>query len=169
MGRAREAPGVRDFRDRPIEAVLELGKRSAWYDDALYEYAYFLETTGKISKPMLGDWKADGWTNGAPMQKDAAFWKAFVELPWGSQVQYKFVIDGTNWVLDPANPDQAGSPPNSLLKNVQCGWWSCGAPANGYDWHDAVLYFAFVDRFLDGDSTNTDSAMARAPLKSPTA
>ena len=41
------------------EAVLKLGRRFAWYDDALYEYAYSLETVGRISKPMLGDWKAD--------------------------------------------------------------------------------------------------------------
>src|SRR3954470_14970085 len=27
-------------------------------------------------------------------------------------------------------------------------------PVLGYDWRDAILYFVFVDRFLDGDTTN---------------
>ncbi|MBI5537668.1 MAG: hypothetical protein HY898_33400 [Deltaproteobacteria bacterium] len=120
-----------------------------------FQYAAASETSVEVR----GDWATDGWTKGVAMTKDGAWWKAFVELSWGTQVQYKYVIDGTNWVLDPANPDTTGNPPNSLLKNVKCGWWSCGKPPTGYDWRDAVMYFAFVDRFVDGDASNNGTAV----------
>jgi len=48
------------------------------------------------------------------------------ELPWGSQVEYKFVVDG-HWVRDPANfvtnPDGYGGV-NSVLR-VEGDWWTC--------------------------------------------
>jgi len=48
------------------------------------------------------------------------------ELPWGSQVEYKFVVDG-QWVRDPSNfvtsPDGYGGV-NSVLR-VEGDWWSC--------------------------------------------
>ncbi len=107
---------------------------------------------------LRGDFAPTGWTKGVPMTKQGSNWAASVALPYGTNVQYKFVIDGTNWVTDPSNPNtapdgQGGQ--NSLLKGVTCSDWSCVPPPTlGYDWRDAVLYFVFVDRFKNGDPSN---------------
>jgi glycosidase len=107
-----------------------------------------------------GSFAADGWTTGVRMVRDGDTWRATVPVTWGASVQYKFLVNNSVWVNDPANPktaDDGKGNTNSLVEAVTCNAWTCppDAPsAQSFDWRDAVLYFVFVDRFLDGDPTN---------------
>jgi len=111
----------------------------------------------------------DSWGAGVKMTLSGSSWSASVNLTNGKQVQYKFVLDGTTWVKDPANPktisDGFGGQ-NSLLDVVCPG--SCapkpdsgtqptadsGPQPTGFDWRDGIMYFVLVDRFANGDQTN---------------
>lgn len=85
------------------------------------------ETTAELR----GDFRDGGWVSGEPMGKDGGTWEAAVVVPWGADVQYKFFLDGSRWILDPVNPksvpDGKGNT-NSLLENVSCAKWTCAAP-----------------------------------------
>ncbi|MHB8420224.1 MAG: alpha-amylase family glycosyl hydrolase [Myxococcales bacterium] len=133
------------------------------------------------SVSLHGSFTQPPWSVAIPMAQAAAGgpWTATVPLPWGATVQYKFQVDGqSDWIPDPANPDQVPDGlggMNSQLSDVSCASWSCApAPASGgstggagsgsgggttaslgpFDWHDAILYFAFTDRFENGDPSN---------------
>ncbi|HNS98199.1 MAG TPA: alpha-amylase family glycosyl hydrolase [Polyangiaceae bacterium] len=100
----------------------------------------------------------NGWQPQA-MNKQATSWVlSFPDQAWGDQIEYKFVVDG-NWIADPYNPnktDDGFGGFNSVL-GVSCDWWTCGAGSQqcgdvtAFDWRDAVLYFAMVDRFRNSD------------------
>ena len=113
------------------------------------------------SVEVRGDFAPDGWTNGVPMTKNGSVWEAEVPLPWNTPVQYKLVVDG-NWIPDPGNPNQVDdgfNGKNSLLDGQTCEVWTCEPVLMGsFDWRDAVLYFAFVDRFVDGNPANNGNA-----------
>ncbi len=64
--------------------------------------------------------------------------------------QYKFIIDGTTWIPDPENPDSVDDGFGSTNSVITLCFTSCGN-ADDYDWRDAVMYFAMVDRFSDSD------------------
>ncbi len=110
-----------------------------------------------------GDFAADGWTVGVPMTKTGNLWSASVKIGWNTKVIYKLVVDGV-WIPDPANPTQVDDgfgAKNSVLQGTTCETWTCEPKVMGtFDWRDAVMYFVFVDRFLDGDSSNNGTAMA---------
>lgn len=109
----------------------------------------------ETSVEVRGDFNTQGWTVGAPMTKQGSVWSANVEIPYNQQVQYKLVINGSTWITDPENPneiDDGFGGKNSLLTPIACDPWTC-APADTF-WSDAILYFVFVDRFLDGDPAN---------------
>jgi glycosidase len=74
--------------------------------------------------------------------------------------EYKFVIDGSNWIRDPGNPDVVpdgfgGENSVIVLCDAACG------DLEAFDWRDSVMYFALVDRFFNGDPGN-DSPVAGA-------
>jgi glycosidase len=120
--------------------------------DHLFSYA---GTGNESTVEVRGDFSATGWTTGVAMTKTGATWEATVPVPWNGDVQYKFVVDGT-WIADPQNPSQVDDGQggkNSLLAGGICATWTCGT-VGSFDWRDAVLYFAFVDRFVDGDPSN---------------
>jgi glycosidase len=125
-------------------------------------YGVHAETTVSV----FGDFNS--WAlPGVPMVSDGTWWTAKVDLPWGADVLYKYVIDGNTYVSDPNNPNQVADGYggfNSQIKNEHCGWWSCGEPTGGFDWRDAVMYFVFVDRFLDGDSSNNGAPVTGVEL-----
>jgi glycosidase len=130
-------------------------------DDSLKrcEHEFTLADTGQTTVELRGDFSPTGWMAGVPMTKAGGQWAAKVEVPYNAPVQYKFVQDGT-WINDPANPNQIDDGfggKNSLFAGKTCDPWTC-APAMTDDkieaWRDEVLYFVFVDRFLDGDATN---------------
>ena len=114
---------------------------------------------------LRGDFSPEGWTVGVPMRKAGAEWVARVEVGFGSDVQYKFLINNTIWVTDPANPKlSAGG--NSLRENVTCTAFTCprGAPEQGaFDWRDSVMAFVFVDRFFDGEAANNCAVSGETP------
>lgn len=130
-----------------------------------HEFSY--PAGSETSVEVRGNFAADGWTTGVPMAKSGGAWKASVEVPYQVPVEYKFVIDGAQWVTDPQNPnkvpDGVGGE-NSLLSPVSCANWSCVPPVTGtFDWRDAILYFVFTDRFLNGDPTNDGPPIANVP------
>jgi glycosidase len=134
--------------------------------DHVFTYPVGPETTVEVR----GDFASDGWTSGVPMTKSGSTWSATVPVPWNTDVLYKFLINGTMWIADPGNPDQVPDgfgAFNSKLTGGTCATWSCAAPLMGtFDWRDAVLYFAFVDRFLDGNPANNG---AQVPSVAPAA
>ncbi len=129
-------------------------------DDAFkrcpHEFTY--PDGGETTVELRGDFATDGWDVGVPMTLDGDTWRVTVNVPWDQPVQYKLVLDGV-WVPDPQNPKQVDDGfggLNSLLDPTTCGDdFVCEPTLLGdFDWRDAVLYFVFVDRFLDGDPTN---------------
>lgn len=79
------------------------------------------------SVELRGSFRAEGWTKGEPMKREGDSWVAAIEATWGSELQYKFFVNGKTWVLDPANPETKtnGSITNSLIANVTCVKWTC--------------------------------------------
>ncbi|MFT6400507.1 MAG: glycosidase [Bradymonadia bacterium] len=87
----------------------------------------------------------------------AGVWWGKFDVPNGSY-EYKIVLDETDWIADPANPngvDDTFGGENSLLI-VECsetpGVGACG-DLEAFDWRDTVMYFAMIDRFYDGDGS----------------
>lgn len=79
---------------------------------------------------------------------------------------YKIIVDGTRWIADPGNPvsepDGFGGQ-NSVID--PCGA-SCG-DLDEFDWRDAVMYFAMVDRFRDSDGSRMEvSGATDGPIAS---
>ncbi len=108
------------------------------------------------SVQLRGDFAADGWTVGVPMTRQGSDWVAHASVGFGSSVEYKFLINNSLWVTDPANLKlSAGG--NSVRESVRCEAFTCepNAPEQGaFDWRDSVMAFVFVDRFLDADPSN---------------
>lgn len=138
-------------------------------DDALKrcEHEFTYPDGGESSVDVMGSFSPDGWTTGAPMTSDGTTWRVTVTVPWDAEVQYKFRINGDMWIVDPNNPNQKDDGFggfNSLLDGVTCEEFTCEAAScvaelqpGQFDWRDAVIYFAFVDRFNNGDESNDAS------------
>lgn len=68
----------------------------------------------------------DKWTNGIPMAKSGGTWQVTTQIPFGTDVQYKFVADG-NWLVNPADPTidlpslTSGTNTNNILQAITCG------------------------------------------------
>ena len=140
-----------------------------------YEFVYKGMSASMPSKgdertvELRGDYRTGAWTAGDVMSWDGTAWRVTVQVPWQIKSLYKFrIVDASGtetWIADPGNtvgePDGFGGM-NSVVSGVTCAKFSCADPVpmcnnpatGGFDWRDAVLYFVFVDRFLNGDSTN---------------
>jgi glycosidase len=116
---------------------------------------------GEQSVLLRGSYAPGAWTAGAPMTHSGSDWTVSVNVPWNQPVEYKFFVDGTTWETNPAQPmttDDAGDM-NNLAAAITCpNDYTCATPPipppGVFDWRDAVIYFVFVDRFLDGDPSN---------------
>lgn len=117
-----------------------------------FTYPVGSETLVELAGSM-NSWKPE------PMEKKGTQWVSYVpDQMWGEKITYKFVVDG-DWRPDPNNPDQEddGYGGKNSVRLVSCDWWSCGSATNQcgdvavFDWRDAVMYFAMVDRFRDSD------------------
>ena len=121
------------------------------------------------SVTLIGDYAPNGWTTGRAMMQMGAQWVVTIPVPWSGKVTYKFHIVTTanadQYLPDPGNPNQVPDGfggQNSVLSTGTCAVWTCastqiqcsGGAVGGYDWRDAVMYFVFVDRFSNGDTTN---------------
>jgi len=94
----------------------------------LCAHEFTLAATNEASVELRGSFKADGWTNGVAMQRSGANWTATVDVPWSTPVQYKFYVDGSRWLLDPANPKtivDTSNNTNSLMDGITCVKWTC--------------------------------------------
>jgi len=134
-------------------------------DDSLKrcDHVFSLADTGQATVEVRGNFSPTGWDMGVAMTKASGTWTATIPIPYNQSVQYKFVENGNNWIIDPGNPNQADDGfggKNSLVLPTTCDPWTCDDPPPLPEdgpieaWRDAVLYFVFVDRFLDGDSSN---------------
>jgi hypothetical protein len=99
-------------------------------------------------------------------------WSVSLAVPWATQVIYKFHItydDGRadSYLPDPTNPmqvDDGFGGKNSVFTGTTCDAWTCAStqiscsqgpvPTKSFDWRDAVIYWAFVDPFNNGDAGN---------------
>lgn len=130
------------------------------YRRCAHEFTY--PAGGEATVELRGSFAPGGWETGVALTRTDDVWTATVEVPWDTDVQYKFVVDG-EWVTDPKNPDTADDGyggVNSLLSGVTCEEWTCSGNIGTFDWRDAVLYFVFVDRFKDGDPSNNGPALS---------
>ncbi len=102
---------------------------------------------------LRGDFAPDGWTTGIAMTR-AADGRFEATVPASDQqiIVYKLVVDG-NWIADPDNPRRSpdGFGAFNSVSRVDCD--HC-PPRAAFDWRDAVMYFAMVDRFNNGDPSN---------------
>jgi glycosidase len=103
---------------------------------------------------LRGDFAADGWTNGVPMQQSGGAWEATIPASDQQVVLYKFVVDG-NWIPDPENPRKSPDGYGGFNSVVRVDCSHC-PPRAAIDWHDAIMYFVMVDRFYDGDPGNNE-------------
>ena len=127
-------------------------------------------TTGNEKLVELrGDYKTGGWDKGEPFVFDGKVWRLTVPVPWQTKFSYKFhILDSTSkesWIADPSNPtsesDGFGGQ-NSVLSGLVCDKFTCAEAApmcaagttGSFDWRDAVMYFVFVDRFVNGNPAN---------------
>lgn len=118
---------------------------------------------GETSVELRGDYRAGAWQMGDTMTHAGSVWSVSVDVPWNQPVEYKFFVDGTTWEVNPTQPttmDDAGDT-NNLAAPITCPGLSppiCSAPpvppAGVFDWRDAVIYFVFVDRFMNGNPAN---------------
>ena len=103
------------------------------------------------------------WQQGVAMTRNSAQWEANVVFPYARPALVKFVVNGNDWRVDGSKPTQtdASGNVNNLFAPVTCSPYVCNEPpppaAGVFDWRDAVIYFAFVDRFLDGNPANNCS------------
>ena len=129
-------------------------------DNKRCAHTFELADDGYASVSVFGSFASDGWENGVPMLREDGTWSATLPLRWDTQVEYKFLVDGDTWVVDPNNPDtapdgQGGT--NSVLPPTTCEAYTCEPDVVGtFDWRDAIIYFTFVDRFYNGDPSNDD-------------
>jgi glycosidase len=130
---------------------------------------------------VIGDWAPGAWTRGVALTLSGSTWTGAISVPWSKQVLYKFHVvytDNTEkWLPDPGNPnkvDDGYNGFNSVMAPTTCARWTCastqitcaGGATGGYDWRDAVLYFVFVDRFLNGKAQN-DAPLSVGGLQTP--
>jgi 1,4-alpha-glucan branching enzyme len=90
--KAEPAPAEADIKVHPAgEVVLELDSPEA----------NFVHVAGEFN-----DWKPEDI---ALTKGDDGIWRVTLDLEAG-KYEYKFIIDGQNWVEDPANPDKVSDP-----------------------------------------------------------
>ena len=123
-------------------------------------YPYGGETSVEVRGSFGGD---STWQQGVAMQRNGSQWEATIIVPYDRPALMKFVVNGTEWRVDSTKPTQtdASGNVNNLLAPVTCTTFVCTEPApppaGVFDWRDAVIYFAFVDRFVDGNPANNCS------------
>jgi glycosidase len=150
---------VRDFNPPPNESHVDAGRDAGNCNPSTCGATFVYPYNGESSVELHGDF--NHWGSGIPMLNAGAQWSATVpDLENRQTVAYKFLVNASSWVTDPANPqtEPDGFGGNNSVMTVNCD--TCAAPSTDggvFDWRDAVIYFAFVDRFLDGNPANNCS------------
>ncbi|HEY1691348.1 MAG TPA: alpha-amylase family glycosyl hydrolase [Polyangiaceae bacterium] len=70
------------------------------------------------------------WTNAIPLTKNGSNWQVVTQVPYDTDVEYKFVADGT-WMTASGQPvvslpSQSGTNVNNILQGVTCGLPAAG-------------------------------------------
>jgi glycosidase len=93
--------------------------------------AFTLPDQGYTTVQLETDYNS--WTTGIPMAKDASgqTWQVTTQVPYGKDVQYKFVADGT-WILNDSEPtlqlpSTQGMNVNNIAQAITCGLPAPGA------------------------------------------
>ncbi len=129
--------------------------------DASCPVAFRLPLTGQKSVELRGDFASGAWSTGVPMSIDGGEWRTTLAVRNNTPIHYKFFVDGATWINDPGN--QATDMEGNSVTTASCpitGGGDCkpdaGPPpiTGSYDWRGAVMYFAFIDRFNNGDPSN---------------
>jgi glycosidase len=112
------------------------------------------------------------WTGGIPLAKSGSTWTVQTPVPYGTDVEYKFVADGT-WMVNPSAPaielpSTSGVNTNNILQGVTCGWPAAGAlqlvgsvttTTNSYSFQ-----VSFVPGAADLDTSKTVITLNGTPL-----
>jgi glycosidase len=113
---------------------------------------------GESTVEVRGDFGGPGtWEKGQPMAKKDGVWTADVLVPFNKPIQFKFFVDGSKWLTDPDQPTvtDATHNTNNTFAGTTCDQPRCQEegqlPPGVFDWRDSVIYFAFVDRFFNGN------------------
>lgn len=107
--------------------------------------------SGVTSVDIRGSFGPDPWGTGISFTQTADAWVAELELRDGEFIEYKLVLNGNDWILDPGNASRLPDDTGNLNSVYQA---DCGCRQDAFDWRDGILYFVFLDRFNDGDSSN---------------
>ncbi len=156
--------GYGDGGSGPVNPVPEAGPPTCPDSLKLCAETFTYPYNGETSVELRGDYRTGAWTKGDAMTRSGSAWTVSVDVPWNQQVLYKFFVNGTTWTVDMAQPtinDDAGNT-NNVKQPITCpNDYTCSQPAvppaGVFDWRDAVIYFAFVDRFFDGNPANNCS------------
>jgi glycosidase len=67
----------------------------------------------------------DSWATAIPMTKASGAWQVTTPVPYGTDVEYKFVADG-NWIINPGQPtlelpSNGGTNTNNIVQAITCG------------------------------------------------
>jgi glycosidase len=105
------------------------------------------------------------WEVGRAMTRNGNVWSVDITVPIDKPIQFKFIVDNnlSDWKVDKTQPTikDAGGNENNTFAGKTCDPAICEEegqlPPGVYDWRDSVIYFVFVDRFVDGNGSNNCS------------
>jgi len=118
-------------------------------DEITFSYRSATATSVWLTGTWTG-WAATVAAGAIPMTRAAGDrWEVTTTIEEHGRHEYKFIVDGTTWVHDPDNPERVDDGYGGYNSVIYVCEEACD-PAE-FDWRDAVLYFAMIDRFADGD------------------
>jgi glycosidase len=100
-------------------------------------------------------WPATELEGALPLEQTApGTWSLTHTFASAGTYRYKLIIDGTQWIIDPANPDtemDASGNVNSLVRVCVVDLGPVNCALDEFSWEDPVMYFAMTDRFYNAD------------------
>jgi glycosidase len=97
---------------------------------------------------------------------DAGRWSVTTRVEPIGRHLYKFIIDGSRWIHDPANDAREPDGFGGFNSVIDVCTTSCG-DLDQLDWRNLVMYFVMVDRFRDADGRRDPVAgVSDGPLAS---
>lgn len=97
-----------------------------------------------------GEWASTPAEGVLELERDGDTWRLTTLIEPIQRHLYKFIVDGTRWIADPANPVTEPDPFGGFNSVLDVCAATCG-DLEEFDWRDTFMYFVMVDRFRDGD------------------
>ncbi len=115
-----------------------------------------VHVAGTLNKKTDGNWPGSvvegGWELTYLAKRNV--WYLNHAVPFGEHL-YKLVLDGSQWVPDPGNPDAIddsfGGKNSRII--IDCNAPEVCGDVASFDWRDAIMYSVMVDRFVDSDGS----------------